>query len=684
MTNKKNKKSKKPFAPDVLELAIDCANIGIWDYDIPSGQIVWSDRMYQILGLPTDMEVQIDTLGTVIHPDDRDFVFEKIDESIAEHVPYDLEYRAIRRDTKETIWTRAMGRTEYDENQTPVRMLGAAIDITENKKAEAKAQAADRAKSQFLANMSHEIRTPMNGVMGMAELLAATELTSKQQNFADVIVRSGNSLLTVINDILDFSKIDAGEMELHPEPFDLADAIEDVAILVSASAADKNLELVVRYDPNLPRSVVGDAGRIRQVISNLMSNAVKFTNEGHVLVDVSGVVKEDEQGRVSKLRVRIEDTGVGIPDGKIATIFDKFTQVDNTSTRTQEGTGLGLSISKSLIELMDGKIGLESTLGEGSEFWFEIELPIHGEVVKKVCPPVDVCGAHVLIIDDNAVNCEILKEMMASWKFDATSANSGTEGVDLLRAAPKFGKPFDAVILDYQMPIMNGVEVAKLIRSDANIGSVPIILLTSVDHVEVDIIDAGLFLEAQLVKPAKSSLLLETLVHALQNGHNLDRVAFDASAEGQKNVDLPKSEILFQQGESSNQKSIDILIAEDNEVNKIVFQQILNELDYSYEIVPNGKLAVELYEKQSPGIIIMDVSMPEMNGLDATRAIRAMEADNNQSVPIIGVTAHAMSGDMEKCIDAGMDDYLPKPISPKRLIEKIEKWIGAQRESNVA
>ncbi|MDH3194858.1 MAG: ATP-binding protein, partial [Hyphomicrobiales bacterium] len=382
-----------------------------------------------------------------------------------------------------------------------------------------RAEIADRAKSEFLANMSHEIRTPMNGVMGMAELLAKTELDTKQKMFTDIIVRSGHALVTIINDILDFSKIDAGQLELDPQPFKLSDAIEDVATLVSSKTLEKELELAVRIQPDLPEMYFGDVGRIRQIITNLVGNAVKFTEQGHVLVDVSGTLAGDDDGGDVKaaLLVKVEDTGIGIPADKVDHVFEKFSQVDGSSTRTHEGTGLGLTIARKLVEIMGGEIGVESKPGKGSTFWFTLPLPVHEAEGRRKRVPVDISGARVLIIDDNEVNRSILLEQLGAWKFDATATPSGREGIAVLNHAAQMGRPVDLVILDYHMPIMDGAEVADAIRADPAIKDTPIIMLTSVDDNRNSRRLRDLVIQAHLVKPARASMLLDEMIGVLQD-----------------------------------------------------------------------------------------------------------------------------------------------------------------------
>ncbi len=554
------------------------------------------------------------------------------------------------------------------------RAIRRAFDETEASLA--KAEAADRAKSEFLANMSHEIRTPMNGVLGMAELLDRTNLDARQKSFTEVIVKSGNALLTIINDILDFSKISAGQMVLDPSPFVLAEAVEDVATLVSARVAEKNLELIVRIDPNLPASVTGDVGRFRQIVTNLLGNAVKFTEHGHVLIDVGGEVREG----TAHLEIRVADTGIGIPAAKLQSVFEKFAQVDGSSTRRHEGTGLGLAIAARLVDLMGGRIGVESEVGRGSVFWFSVPLPVHEAGVPAAPVPVDVGGARVLVIDDNPVNRQILVEQLRGWRFDCAAAESGAVGLAVLDHAARIGAGVDCIILDYQMPGMNGSDVARAIAADSRISAIPVVMLTSVDQADFGrlVIDYGI--AACLTKPARSSVLLGTMVSVIQKARSTVGAATfvrapSPAAPAQLPIATRMPPAMKPAEAAAAAGPVDILIAEDNDVNQLVFAQILDGLGFTYRIAANGRTAVELHRTLRPKLILMDVSMPEMNGYEATDAIRAAEAVDGTRTPIIGVTAHALKGDMEKCMEAGMDDYLSKPISPNRLGAKIAAWL---------
>ena len=548
-------------------------------------------------------------------------------------------------------------------------------DVTALKAAQRKAEASEQAKAAFLANMSHEIRTPMNGVMGMAELLCATPLNDTQLVYASTIVKSGEALLTIINDILDFSKIDAGQMKLHPAPFSIAEAIEDVAVLISSRIKDKNLELAVRIQPDLPAMFVADAGRLRQILTNLMGNASKFTDEGHILASVSG---EPCEGGY-RLTFRIEDTGVGIPEDKCAAIFDKFSQVDDSATRKHEGTGLGLAISASLVKLMGGEIGVDSTPGKGSTFWFTVTLPAHDSKEKPAAAPVDVSGARIAVIDDNAVNRTILNEQLTSWGYECLLYKSGHEGLSALREKQAKGFAPDLLILDYHMPGMTGADVATLLRADPALKTLPIVMLTSVDEAG----GAGfmsLGVDAHLTKPARSTLLFETIVRVLQEragAHEGAQTAPQTNAAQKPAPKIPAEPAVAAQPSAG----LDVLVAEDNEVNRLVLTHILKETGLSYMMAVNGREALAMHAEHAPSIILMDVSMPDMNGFDAARAIRDAEAQGAKRTPIIAITAHALKDDKDRCLAAGMDDYIPKPVSAARLKEKLAHWMRIAYEA---
>ena len=603
---------------------------------------------------------------------------------------------SLERQTKSGRWLR------IDANPTANNsMVITYTDITEAKHREEelqelviKAEMADRAKSEFLANMSHEIRTPMNGVLGMAELLARTELDTRQRTFTDVIVKSGNALLTIINDILDFSKIDAGQLTLDEAPFDISETVEDVASLISARAAEKDIELIVRIDPALPSRVVGDMGRFRQIVTNLAGNAIKFTEAGHVLIEVGGSV--NDEGRLD-FTVKVHDTGVGIPEDKLEAVFEKFSQVDNSSTRRHEGTGLGLAITSRLIDLMGGSIHAESTVGEGSVFIIDLSLPVDREAAAPVrIAPINVTGSRVLAIDDNPVNRAILIEQLTAWGFDSCAAVSGKEGLEVIAAAERFGVPVDVVILDYHMPDMDGIMTARAMREAHGPDKPAIVMLTSMDPKSSDSDFRKAAVQSTLMKPARASLLLETIVKVLQvaahnkGGHNeassgqpalpvshgADAVA-TAPVKPAPAASEPAPKPVAEITASADGRRIDLLVAEDNEVNQIVFTQILDELGLNYLIVDNGGSAVETWKSHRPALILMDVSMPVMNGHQAAQAIREAEAAEPGlgHTPIVGVTAHALTGDKERCLAAGMDDYLSKPISPEKLDVKIREWL---------
>ncbi len=564
-----------------------------------------------------------------------------------------------------------------------------------------RANKAGQAKSQFLANMSHEIRTPMNGLLAMAELLADSDLDGRQRTYADVISRSGSLLLTIINDILDFSKIDAGQMTLDQTPFSLYEAVEDAAALVSTQAAEKELNLSVRIAPDLPSMYVGDASRVRQIVTNLLGNAVKFTDEGWVHVDVSAgdpgdVASAAGSGRPMRLVIKVIDTGIGIPAEKLEMIFEKFSRVDASSSQRHPGTGLGLAIASSLTKLMGGEIRVESKSGEGSTFEATIALPVHEAADPVSQAPRAMIGKRVLVVDEgsNPIGASALCERLAAWDMRPTECSDSNAILTSLHQAVKADDRFSIVIITDNTEGAYSGQLAKAVKQAPLFADLPIISVIGANRFSDTATASMAGLDGVLTRPLKVESLRQTIADLLEEEQ--------AGGVGEiSEVDEPSqvssvatvqqgNEIAAEQSEGAmvetserldillaeDGQRLEILLAEDNEVNRIVFTQILERLPYSFKIAHNGREAVELYHKYSPRLICMDVSMPVMNGHDASREIRRIEEGSGRHTPIIAVTAHAMINDREACMEAGMDDYLSKPVSPRRLEEKIEKWIS--------
>ncbi len=676
VTQRREAESKLLLLTERLSLATDVAALGVWEWDVANNGMTWDATMVQIYGFPLDTVNPYKQWSSAVYPDDLPAAEDALKKVMDTKGRTSVEFRIIRPDGAIRHLAAAEG-VVLDENGNVSRIIGINIDITDRKQAETDlqrakegAEAANRAKSEFLANMSHEIRTPMNGIMGMTDLVLDSELNEEQREYLATVKTSADSLLTVINDILDFSKIEAGKIDIESLDFNLHDTLETTLKTLALRAHEKGLELVCEIAPEVPEAVRGDAARLRQVIVNLLGNAIKFTQEGEVALKVHLESKEKDE---CLLHFAVSDTGIGIPSKKLKVIFDPFSQADSSTTRHYGGTGLGLTISTRLIEKMGGIVWVESEVGRGTRFHFTIRLEAaekEGIVIGTIAPPEILRGVKVLIVDDNRTNRRILEGMLKRWEMKSTSVAGGEEALVQLSVAWEAKEPFGLILMDMHMPQMDGFGLVERIRERPELSTATIMMLTSAGHRGDGKRCKELGVSAYLLKPIRQSELREAIARVLGGREQTGAIPLvtryslaDAREPGE---------------------SLQILVAEDNAVNQLLVRRMLEKRGHRVFVVNNGREVLAAIEKESYDLVLMDVQMPEMDGIEATLAIREKEKeqDGESHQAIVALTAHAMKGDQERCQAAGMDDYLTKPIRPQELDSLLDRYAAAKMKAS--
>jgi PAS domain S-box-containing protein len=644
-------------------LALAAARVGIWDWNLLTNQVTWSANVTEIFGL--DLEPFAGTYEAyldLVHPEDRANVVESINNCVETGVEYAIEYRIVGPNGM-IHWLACRGGVLRDEHGKPVRMLGTVMDVTARREADAElrrskkaAEMASHAKSQFLATMSHEIRTPMNAIVGMADLLRETPLTREQLEYVGIFRRAGMTLLNLINDLLDLSKMEAGRLALEETDFDLRDVIDKTTEMMALQAQEKGLELACSVASDVVPTVIGDPHRLRQIFMNLLSNAIKFTDQGRVDLRV---MNDPDAQEPDVLRFIVSDTGIGIPPEKQERIFEQFAQADSSVTRKYGGTGLGLSICKQLVELMGGRLLVESQPGRGSVFSFTAQLTKQPPLAQLATDSeVNLHGVRTLIADDNATNCLILREALSAWGAVVTEVMDGQAALIELRRAEAAGHRYQLMLLDCLMPEMDGFEVIERFKETTNLTGITVMVLTS-DNCSSDIARSyRLGLGGYLVKPIRRVDLQKAIMIAIGRTK--------AAAGG--GPQAGKTEV-------TTQIPLKILLAEDSHDNRLLIQAYLKHTPHHLEMVGNGLLALERVKTKLYDLVLMDIQMPILDGYSATEAIRQWEREQHRDpIPIVALSAFALAGDAEKTLAAGYTAHLAKPIQKADFLAAIAAY----------
>ena len=681
VSSRKEAHRKVTEAKLITELASKVSGLGVWTWDLRTNELTWDENMYRIYQVPVslvDHQLLYDNWQEALHPEDREGAEKSLLQAIREKTDWYHEFRLVVKNNK-VRFIKAAGTIIFDDDGIPVTMIGGNLDITQLREAQERMEVlkeqSDKnnlAKSQFLANMSHEIRTPMNGVLGITDLLQQTKLTPLQQEYLELIKTSASSLLRILNDILDHSKIEAGMLELSEDHFSLDNKVGDLLKGFAPTAHQKMIELEYNIEASIPDCVYADPMRVGQIIFNLVGNAVKFTQTGEVIVEIStnNDMKLRSPGDDFILQIAVKDTGVGIPKAKIDTIFEPFGQADNTTTRRFGGTGLGLPIVRQLVYLMGGRLSLESQESIGTLMTVEIPVKVgdqamldHEEGHAHIINSFDFSGITCLAVDDNSINRKWLNNMISSWGCKAIVAGSGEQALALYQSAMEKRDKIDVLIIDKDMPGMDGFSLLERLKGQYKNIPTPVFMLNSSDIAE----DLELLrqneIEHYLLKPVKQSEVFNALTEILQ----IER----PDLQSKSSTELAPPERL-----------LNVLVAEDNPINSRLVHDILTYRGHNSSLVFNGKQALEQYKSEDYDLILMDVQMPEMDGLEATSLIRKFEKHRGiEPIKIVGLTAHALSGDREVCLDAGMDDYLTKPIDSARMLTTIESYFSSSDDT---